>query len=119
MEMRGAARRGPVGRRARTAGTRGHGDADDAALVGWWGRWRYAGRVMWALRDGVLREPSCGGQALRTSGGGCRRAAGSGGSADTPTVGLSRGRRVRKTGRDLNGYAPEYSAGAVAESAVW
>src|SRR5439155_22156475 len=47
----------PVGRRARTAVTLCNGDADDAALVGWWGRWRYAGRVMWALSDGVLREP--------------------------------------------------------------
>ena len=61
----------PVGRRARTAVTLCHGDADDAALVGWWGRWRYAGRVMWALRDGVLRESACGGRALGMSGGGC------------------------------------------------
>ena len=50
--MRVSARMPPVGRRARTAVTLCNGDADDAALVGWWGRWRYAGRVMWALRDG-------------------------------------------------------------------
>src|SRR3989442_13810817 len=66
----------PVGRRARTAVTLCHRDADDAALAGWWGRWRYAGRVMWALRAGVLRESAFGGRALGVwSGGGWRAAA--------------------------------------------
>ncbi|TMF05755.1 MAG: hypothetical protein E6I38_11265 [Chloroflexi bacterium] len=69
--MRVPARMPPVDRRARTAVILSHGDADDAALVGGWGRWRYAGRVMWALRDGVLRESACGGRALGMSGGGC------------------------------------------------